>query len=186
MNVATASALTVPVGMDSNEPRCVVCQAPVAEGQALYPNSWEATVKTRLCCSEACRQCFSVDEHWLPSRPPPLADGADESRLVAEARARMARGDDLRVIVRDLLCSGVTREAIEHLLRMHEVRGNDARRLSEAAAPVHLATKAVTSGPLAALFSLFRGEAKRAQAARDSADAYAAVLEDLHTWSTRW
>lgn len=158
----------------------------MVESDARYPNSWEATVKTRLCCSEACRQRFSADEHWLPSRPPPLADGAEESRVVSEANARMARGEDLRVIVRELLCSSVSREAIEHLLRMHEVRGNDARRRSEAAAPVEVVGKALASGPLSALLSMFRGESKRTEAARERADAHAVVLEDLHTWSTRW
>ena len=59
------------------------------------------------------------------------ADPSGESRLMTEARRRLARGD----VVRELLCAGVSIDAIEHLLRMGEVHRHDARRRAETGAP---------------------------------------------------
>lgn len=148
---------------------CVVCGAVIGD-TAVFPNAWEATVKQRVCCSAACKDRFDLDVHWLPSRLPPPASPMDEGRLTSEAQRRLARGDAPVPIARELLCAGVPLSAIDHVLRMGEVRDGEAAGRAAGAASGAALVGAVTAGPLAALWALLRGDAqrRRAAAARDA------------------
>ena len=172
--------------MTDETPRCVVCGSTVNPASAHYPNSWEATVKTRLCCSETCRANFDVDRHWIPSCHPSPAQPGNESHLTTDARRRLGRGDDHRAVVRELLCAGVTVVAIEHMLRMGEVPLYDARRMAESAAPVEVVGKLLTHGPLSVLVALFRGESKRAAVEREANAAQSLAIADLDAWRAAW
>jgi hypothetical protein len=88
--------------------------------------------------------------------------------------------------VRDLLSAGVGLDAVNHLLRMVDVRLSDAHRVAEAVAPVQVVGAALTRGPLAALFSVFRGEANRAKTERASAEMRAVLEHDIETWERGW
>lgn len=171
--------------MEATSARCVVCRAVVDDGSAVYPNTWEATTKSRVCCSAACRERYQPDAHWVPSRAP-LPSPAELARTMAHAQRRMTRGDNLRVIVRDLLCGGAGEDAVRHFLRMAGVRLDDAQRAVGMLAPVQVASSAFALGPIGALVSLVRGEAKRERLARDAAAMVAAVEGDLTAWSSAW
>jgi hypothetical protein len=155
-------------------------------GDARYPNSWEATVKIRRCCSDVCVKRFEADAHWIPSQKPSPAESMEEGRLMTDARRRLDRGESDRVVARELLCAGISPDAIRHLLRMSEVRDAHARQTAEAVAVLSAAQTVVTSGPFVALLNFFRGDAKRARATGEAVQARDAVIEDLAAWAQCW
>jgi hypothetical protein len=87
--------------------RCVVCHAPVDEGDALYKNSWEAARKRFACCSQACREAFDPDLHWIPSRIPDEPSETETAKLLRVVRDRLRSGDAPAVVVREMLVAGI-------------------------------------------------------------------------------
>lgn len=86
---------------------CVVCGEDIPTGREQYSNAWEKVRRLSPCCSDSCLQRFDPDVHWLPGVAPPSAMPEDTARLLSVAQQRIVRGDQARVVVRELLVAGV-------------------------------------------------------------------------------
>jgi hypothetical protein len=93
---------------------CVVCQKPIETPQ--FANAWERSRKIYPCCSADCASRFDPDAHWIPATEPVLVVPAEERRLLATARTRLAVGDKPCVVVRELLVAGVSSTGIPFIL----------------------------------------------------------------------
>jgi len=95
---------------------CVVCHAPVDEGNALYKNSWEAARKRLACCSQGCREAFDPDLHWIPSRIPNEASETETAKLLRVVKDRLRSDDVPTVVVREMLMAGAPSAGLRKLV----------------------------------------------------------------------
>ena len=153
---------------------CVVCGKPMAPGAERYANMWEASLKNHPCCSEACADAYSQDEHWLPGSYPEPIEIDEEERLLEVAGERLRSGDQPRVIVRELLLAGLSALALRKLVNQASV----ATKRDEATAR-HVGVIGGLVGLLTGDFSLFVREEKEP-------DPFEAALEDLGRWEERF
>lgn len=169
---------------DHTAPKCVVCRETTSIDAGFFPNMWEATVKQRVCCSKACVETFNADIHWIPSTLPLPTE--KESALIAEASRRVAKGDSLPPLVRELLSAGVQVSGVEHFLRMLQARHQYHQEIAASATVVSGVGRLLTHGPLSALLSLFRSSS---EASSQEVEVLAIVDNahlDIHSWCEAW
>jgi hypothetical protein len=151
---------------------CVVCGAPIVE--AHYANAWEKTRKVMACHSAECASRFDPDVHWMPSVAP-VADAAEQRRMIERTIARINSGDKPSVVVREMLVAGVPPLELRRIL----IEASRAAEASESAAIKHGVARAIL-GIFTRKWTATENADKRDPALLRAADA------DITAWQARW
>ena len=155
-----------------SERTCVVCGAPVVD--AHFANAWEKTRKVMACHSAECAKRFDPDVHWIPSAAP-VADQAEQRRLLQRTIARINGGDKPSVVVREMLVAGVPPLELRRIL----IEASRAAGASE--------TAAIKRGVVQAILGVFRGRwSVTENADRRDPVQLGAADGDITAWLARW